>query len=55
MTINLLGNLLAELACTRQVIAAELQGHGRTADTSRAPFIRGDGDDVAALLGYLAL
>lgn len=36
MTINLLGNLLAELACTRQVIAAELQGHGRTADTSRA-------------------
>jgi pimeloyl-ACP methyl ester carboxylesterase len=35
MTIDAMGEVLPALARTRQVIAAELQGHGRTADVDR--------------------
>lgn len=42
-----------ELAKTRKVIAVEMQGHGRTADTGRALTGENHADDVAALLKYL--
>jgi len=48
-------DMIARLSKTRQVIAVEMQGHGRTAD------IKGDfnyenlADDVAALLDYLKI
>ncbi len=35
MTIDLMGPILPGLAETRQVIAVEQQGHGRTADVDR--------------------
>lgn len=41
------------LAETRQVIAVELQGHGRTADTDRPMSFARLGDDIAALLDHL--
>lgn len=47
------GALLTELAQTRQVIAFELQGHGRTADIDRPLSIEQMADDVAAALRKL--
>lgn len=44
-----------ELARTRQVIAVEMQGHGRTADIPREPTSANLADDVAALLTYLRI
>jgi pimeloyl-ACP methyl ester carboxylesterase len=44
-----------ELAKTRQVIAVELQGHGRTADTPRDITSENLADDVAALLEQLKI
>lgn len=44
---------IEDLAKTRQVIAVEMQGHGRTADIPRAPTSENLADDVAALLKYL--
>jgi pimeloyl-ACP methyl ester carboxylesterase len=44
-----------ELARTRQVIAVEMQGHGRTADIPRELSSENLADDVAALLTYLKL
>ena len=49
------GALLPELAADRPVIAAELQGHGRTADIDRDIEMRFLADDVAALLGHLGI
>jgi len=49
------GPLLPTLAARRQVIAVELQGHGRTADTDRTMSIDQLGDDVAALLAHLGI
>ncbi|MBI3790264.1 MAG: alpha/beta fold hydrolase [Gemmatimonadetes bacterium] len=46
---------IAELAKTRQVIAVEMQGHGRTADIPRAMTAANLADDVAALLAYLKI
>ena len=46
---------ITRLAKTRQVIAVELQGHGRTADISRDFSYENLADDVAALLGYLKI
>lgn len=46
---------IGELARTRKVIAVEMQGHGRTADIPREPSSENLADDVAALLGYLAI
>ena len=44
---------IGELSKTRQVIAVEMQGHGRTADIPREPSNENHADDVAALLTYL--
>src|SRR5688572_23323447 len=48
-----LGELLPRLAETRQVIAVEVQGHGRTADRDRPLSYEQMADDVAALLGEI--
>src|SRR5262249_28515764 len=44
-----------ELAKARKVIAVEMQGHGRTADTPRAITNENLADDVAALLEHLKI
>jgi pimeloyl-ACP methyl ester carboxylesterase len=49
------GAMLPTLAARRQVIAVELQGHGRTADTDRTMSIDQLADDVAALLTHLGI
>jgi pimeloyl-ACP methyl ester carboxylesterase len=43
------------LAQTRQVIAVEQQGHGRTADTGRPMSVRAMADDTLALLARLGI
>lgn len=45
--------ILPQLAANRQVIAVDLQGHGRTADVERPLSNEAMGDDVAALIQYL--
>ena len=45
--------LIPELSKTRQVIAVELQGHGRTQDIDRSFSFESMADDVAALLKFL--
>jgi pimeloyl-ACP methyl ester carboxylesterase len=53
-TINMaFGMLIPELSKSRQVIAVEMQGHGRTADIDRPFSFESMADDVAALLKYL--
>ncbi|WP_205508931.1 alpha/beta fold hydrolase [Longitalea arenae] len=47
--------LIPELSKTRQVIAVELQGHGRTADIDRPITYEQMADDVAAFLGQLKI
>jgi pimeloyl-ACP methyl ester carboxylesterase len=47
--------MLPTLAARRQVIAVELQGHGRTADTDRTMSFDQLADDVAALLAQLGI
>jgi len=47
--------VLPGLAKTRQVIAFELQGHGRTADIDRPLTLEGMADDVAAALQQLGI
>ncbi len=46
---------ISELSKTRRVIAVEMQGHGRTADISRAFSFENLADDIAALLDYLKI
>ena len=53
MTIEAMGEVLPRLATSRQVIAVELQGHGRTADIDRPLGYESMADDVAALLRHL--
>ena len=53
MTIDAMGEVLARLAESRQVIAVELQAHGRTADIDRPLGYEAMADDVAALLRHL--
>jgi pimeloyl-ACP methyl ester carboxylesterase len=56
MTIELnFGAVLEPLAAHRQVVAVELQGHGRTADTDRPMTIEAQADDVVALLDQLGI
>src|SRR5580658_9068495 len=56
LTIELsFGPLLGSLAASRQVIAVELQGHGRTADTDRPMTIEALAGDVVALLDHLGI
>jgi pimeloyl-ACP methyl ester carboxylesterase len=49
------GHLVPGLAQTRQVIAVELQGHGRTADIDRPLSIAQLAEDVVALVRHLGL
>jgi pimeloyl-ACP methyl ester carboxylesterase len=53
MTIGEMRAILEPLAQQRKVIAVELQGHGRTADTDRPVSFETMGDDIAALLDEL--
>jgi pimeloyl-ACP methyl ester carboxylesterase len=53
MTIGEMSTPLASLAATHEVIAVELQGHGRTADTNRPLSFETMADDIAALLDHL--
>jgi pimeloyl-ACP methyl ester carboxylesterase len=46
---------IGELSKTRKVIAIEMQGHGRTADSGRDFTYDNLADDVAALLDYLKI
>jgi pimeloyl-ACP methyl ester carboxylesterase len=55
MTIGTMGQIVPELAKTRQVIATELQGHGHTADIDRPLSYEQMADDVAALLRHLEI
>src|SRR5512147_2137720 len=49
------GKMLPSLAKTRQVIAFELQGHGRTADIDRPLTVEGMAEDIAAALPQLGI
>ena len=53
MTIDMIGPILPGLAESRQVIAAEQQGHGRTADVDRPLTYEQMADDTAALVRHL--
>ncbi len=52
-SIEMYGSNLDALSRDRQVIAADLQGHGRTADIDRPISYESMADDVAALIAYL--
>lgn len=47
--------MIAQLSKSRQVIAVEMQGHGRTADINRDFSYENLADDIAALLDYLKI
>jgi pimeloyl-ACP methyl ester carboxylesterase len=55
MTIPEMLPVIEPLSRTRKVVALELQGHGRTADTDRPLAMSTLGDDVAAVIDQLAL
>lgn len=55
MNIDAIGPLIPALAEDRQVIAVELQGHGRTAGVPRPLSYEAMADDVAALIAHLEL
>src|SRR6267142_5086052 len=55
MSSETFGPVLPKLAERHQVIAPDLQGHGRTADIDRPIDIRLMADDIAALIGHLGL
>src|SRR5258705_8745589 len=54
-TIGEMQGWVQPLAKTRQVIAVEMQGHGRTPDTDRPMTFVTMGDDMAALLDHLKI
>jgi len=54
-TIDEMRGWVEPLAKTRRVIAVEMQGHGRTADTDRPMSFAMMADDVAALLDHLEI
>ena len=54
-TIPELQGWIEPLAQNRQVIAVEMQGHGRTADTDRPLSFETMADDIAALLDFLGI
>jgi pimeloyl-ACP methyl ester carboxylesterase len=54
-TIGEMEGWVQALAKMRRVIAVEMQGHGRTADTDRPMSFATMGDDIAALLNYLEI
>lgn len=51
--IEMFGPNIQTLASSHQVIAVDLQGHGRTADIDRPISVEYMADDIAALLKYL--
>jgi pimeloyl-ACP methyl ester carboxylesterase len=53
--IEMFGEVLPLLAQGRQVIAADLQAHGRTADIDRPLSFESMADDIRALIEYLGL
>jgi pimeloyl-ACP methyl ester carboxylesterase len=55
MSIPSMGEIIPRLAETRQVIAVEVQGHGRTADVDRPFSYEQMADDVAALMGEIGI
>jgi pimeloyl-ACP methyl ester carboxylesterase len=55
MTTGLMEFLLSGLANTRQVIAVDFQGHGRTADVDRPITYEQMAEDVAALMEHLGI
>ena len=52
---EMFGPVLPLLAKSHQVIAVDLQGHGRTADIDRPIDVRLMADDIAALIDHLGL
>jgi len=54
-TIGEMQGWVEPLAKRRRVIAVEMQGHGRTADTERPMSLPTMGDDIAALLHHLTI
>src|SRR3982075_1298093 len=52
---EMFGPILPQLAARHQVIAVDLQGHGRTADIDRPLDVRLMADDIAALIDHLGL
>ena len=52
---EMFGPVMPQLAERHQIIAPDLQGHGRTADIDRPLDIRLMGDDIAALIDHLGL
>jgi len=52
---EMFGPILPALTERHQVIAPDLQGHGRTADIDRPLDVRLMADDIAALIGHLGL
>jgi pimeloyl-ACP methyl ester carboxylesterase len=55
MTIDAMGEIVPRLSESRQIIAVELQGHGRTADVDRLLTYEQMADDVAALLRHVGI
>jgi len=52
---EMFGPILPQLTERHQVVAVDLQGHGRTADIDRPVDVRLMADDIAALIDYLGL
>jgi pimeloyl-ACP methyl ester carboxylesterase len=52
---EMFGPILPALTQSHQVIAPDLQGHGRTADIDRPVDVRLMADDIAALIDHLGL
>ena len=52
---EMFGPILPQLAERHQVVAVDLQGHGRTADIDRPLDVRLMADDIAALIDHLGL
>jgi pimeloyl-ACP methyl ester carboxylesterase len=52
-TTDMFGDVLPLLAADRQVVAVDLQAHGRTADIDRPITYEAMADDIAALIKYL--
>src|SRR5438094_1838208 len=52
---EMFAQVMPQLSAHHQVIAADLQGHGRTADIDRPLDVRLMADDIAALIDHLEL
>src|SRR5829696_9570808 len=52
---EMFGPIIPRLSEAHQIIAVDLQGHGRTADVDRPMSLETMADDIAALIGHLEL